>query len=364
MARASLLDEELNEILIMDWRLDGEMTSQKPSKAKRRTQAILNEQNRPTAPTPALTEELVKGIPSTEVPRPRVDLIAAAPRAVDWWNRPLVSAIIGGLVVLAIGGIVGGIWVHASRDSATLIADEITRQLDQRAGKDADNLSNRISAEVGKQLGPIHQQLEGLNQDIGKIKDNLHIALAHPPRSLSLQAFVGMDPKAFAASLPQLRKELEQASPQSVPRPDETLVRAVAQKLGQANSGASEYWPTVGAMITYTSQLRTKSGINPSTIHLRHCSEVSGPMSRMTFDGSTDGKAFSCDLTLDNADLSDSTISNAVVRFSGGPSKLSNVRFVNCLFLVTLPQSPITPARTIAKELLAGVGSDVTISAE
>jgi hypothetical protein len=186
----------------------------------------------------------------------RNDLIAAtqlSSNVVRWWERPIGSAIMGGLVVLAVGGAIS----HSSRDSATEIRDEITRPLDQRATTDAENLKNRIATEVGKQLLPIHQQIAGVSQDVGKIKDRLKIAhdvgpsagSPLPQVNLGLRRFEKMDKKQFAMSLPALRTATQQSSAP----PDQVVLRNIAGKLRETDPTAPAYWPTVFAFITWAS---------------------------------------------------------------------------------------------------------------
>lgn len=167
--------------------------------------------------------------------------------------------------------------------------------------------------------------------------------LQHPS---PLQAFASMDPNTFAATLPQLRKQLERTTPRSV-QPNDAAVHMVTQKLDQADDNAPGYWPTVAAMISFTSELRT--GVVVDTSKLNNCIALGpGPMSHLTIAGN----GYQCMVTLDQTDLGDSTITDAVVRFTRGPSRLSNVTFVNCLFLVSLPASPNRFAQSLARKLL------------
>ena len=238
-------DEGLNEILIMDWLIGSEMPkpqSDAGSVDRSEVQRIVSGQLK------SARSEIVSDVVAALKPR----------RGARLMNRPLVigagSALLSGLLILATSEFL----THRAKDLNTQIADEITRQLDQRANKDAENLNNRIAAEVGKQLEPIHQQLEGLSQDIGKIKDNLHIAQVKPTAppiqpqqgGSPLQVFAGMDLKRFTASLPLLHKAVLQAAPLGALQ-DIVLLRSIADKLRHTSEDSPDYWPTLMQFIRF-----------------------------------------------------------------------------------------------------------------
>jgi hypothetical protein len=189
-----------------------------------------------------------------------------------------------------------------------------------------------------------------------------------PPEPPSLQLFASMDPQMLAASIVQLRKKLEQEStlPLGAP-PSESVVRAISQKLSVISPSTPQYWPTVAAMITYQSWLATGRQVNLLVINnLKNCVRVGGvafPIRGAHFNlADPSGRFQGCIVTLDNANLIDSTIENAIIVFKGSPTKLQNVRFVNCLFAVTLTDDTFGPARSVASALLSASNGTVVIT--
>jgi len=204
---SGLRDEELDAILAMNWWFDKGVEDNRPGRAQRQKQKVI-EQSSSLVPAAALTKEDVNEIVSRRLDCLRNDLIPPSAKAGKWWERPIGGAIAGGLVVLTVSGTVGSVISLYSRDSTTIIAHEITKQLGRRTAKDSESLNNQIAAEVGKQLSPIRQQIAGLSQDIGKIKDHLGIVrnLA-PSAGPSRTAPVDVGLRRFGESSPTRKKE-------------------------------------------------------------------------------------------------------------------------------------------------------------
>lgn len=148
------------------------------------------------------------------------------------------------------------------------------------------NQNARIAAEISKQLAPIHQQIEVLSQDIGKIKNHEHIADfktpvfpgSVPPGGPSpLQKFAGMNQEAFAASLSELYSDIHSVSLKQAKPNDETF-RAIATKLRQTNQNFPEYWPTVLRFLELATA-RNSSQVPPSTAGIYVRSEGSRNLS-------------------------------------------------------------------------------------
>jgi len=341
-----LRNEELDEILAMDWWFDSELGDNKPSKAQRRKQAI---EQSSSGSARTLTREDVDQIVSSGLAGLRDDLIkassSAAAKPVKWWQRPIGSGIVGGLVVLAVAGAVS----HYLRDSTTQISDEITRQLGQRTATDAENLNNRISPEVGKQLSPIHQQIAGLSQDIGKIKDHFGIARNIPPRSapsppprvdVGLRRFEQMDKKQFAMSLPALRTIIQgRPAPQ-----DQGTLRNIAEKLRESDPRAAGYWPTVFAFITWTSAMSAKNVPPPSAKTNFLITSTPRETAHITFDGLV--------VSLDGGEINGLTFRNCRIRFTSNAVQMNDVRFVSCIFEFPPIQNATPYLERATRELL------------
>ena len=128
-------------------------------------------------------------------------------------------------------------------------------------------------------------------------------------------------------------------------------LNSIAKSLSSADTGSPRYWPSVAQLINLQSKARAGHPIPaPQQVRaFRHCIQLSGKLIGGTVD---QGGDYSCAVNLENADLSDSVIKNALVFFSG-KTKLSNVRFMNCIFVTMLSADPPKPARKLAEILLA-----------
>ncbi len=318
---STLREEKLDDILAVDWWFNNELGNQR-RKTQRERQAVV--------------ESKVTSAPAT---RP-------TPKLLKWWWQLLVaSGVLGGLVVFALESFVA----HYSRDSATQISDEITKQLDQRKAADAENLSNRISAEVGRQLSPMYQQISRFSQDIGKIKD--HLGIAHnatpnvapshsPPVDVNLHRFEKMDEKQFAMSLSSLKSVTERSSP---PR-DQVLLRNIAEKLRRTDSMAPAYWPTVFAFITWTSEMSAKNVPPPNTktnFVIASKPPEAGPA---TFEGLVVG--------LNGGEINGLVFRDCRIRFTSTAVRMNNVTFVNCVFEFPSVQTPTPYLKSATKQLL------------
>ena len=60
-----------------------------------------------------------------------------------------------------------------------------------------------------------------------------------------------------------------------------------------------------------------------------------------------------CSQQIDGPFWEDGTFQHTIIVYKGGELHLKNVRFVDCLFIVSFPKGPPTPARTLAEQILS-----------
>lgn len=238
---------------------------------------------------------------------------------------------------------------HSSKDFATQIGDEITRQLDQRTTADAENLNNRIATEVGKELSPFHQQISGLSQDIGKIKDHFGIARnvapskgpsPLPPADGGLGRFERMDKKQFAMSLPALQTVIQQISAPA----DQATLRNIAEKLRETDPTAPGYWPTVFAFITSTGATSAKNAPPPNAKTTISIASTPALTANFMLDGLV--------VALDGGEINGLTFRNCRIRFTSSAVQMNDVSFINCVFEFPAVQPPTPYLRRATRELL------------
>jgi hypothetical protein len=372
MQRLKFANEEIDEFLIrLDWRVHGGMAS--------------------------INRDEVQRIVSGQLKAARTDIVADVVAALkpeekaSKWNHPwavsLGSAVIGGLLVFG----ATTLFSHSAKDRRSEIADEVRGQFNG----DASNQNARVAAEVGRQVAPIHQQIETLSQDIGKIKDHLHIARNEPPalpkpftdktqeppfqvaippvektppapviapETPSLQAFAEMDPKTFARSLSSLPVTIRNTRS----LPDNGLLISISRKLNQTDQQTPDYWKAIEAMINFRSSIRAGIVIDATLLKsLPVCLAFNGGMKDSEIDAANTvgGRNFRCLVKLDNATIINSTISNAVIAFTGSPPHLTNAHFVNCVFLVSFSLAPPPPAsQDVMKKMLTADAGELTLT--
>jgi len=160
-----------------------------------------------------------------------------------------------------------------------------------------------------------------------------------------------------------IRSEIQLARENKIQLPASNLVdyRYVLQALP---SSAREYWTTVADIINYQSLLNQLSGEAPDPAKVSHvCSGLTSGRG-----GSNIIQGFPierCVIDLDSTHnlLENLVIRDSVVRYHGGPVALRNVRFVNCSFVLELPEAPHSPARPeLLRALLDSDQKQVTLS--
>ncbi len=133
---------------------------------------------------------------------------------------------------------------------------------------------------------------------------------------------------------------------------DLMTIDEIQRKLSAVISERPEVVGAALSVINYASFIRGKTGRFP---HFESAKEqpckgmnfgLDATLNRVNFNGG-------CSFTIDGARIVDSTFSNTVIIYRGGPLELRNVRFINCLFEVYFPEVPSKPAVNFANTILA-----------
>jgi hypothetical protein len=280
------------------------------------------------------------------------DVVAAirAEKPASRWNHPWLknigTAIVGGLVVYGI---------TAARSHS------------------ADDQKRDITLEVSKQLEPINSRLEKMDVDIARIKQRDGIigkdepSAPGPSRASPLLQFVALDQPRFARALPRVAAVASEAQGKGE---TDTIQNtdAVQKKLAMIPLTTPDALRAASSIINYASFVREKGGLIPNVgaVRAKPCPtliHIEGPKDRIRAHISNSDISI-CTLELDGLSLRDVTIRNAIVTYDGGAVQLENARFINCLFVVSLPAQPSGPARQFANEILVkNVGQKPTFTA-
>ena len=114
---------------------------------------------------------------------------------------------------------------------------------------------------------------------------------------------------------------------------DNSLIRTVKSRLAAASPAVPQFWPAVANVVNYQGA-EWVPHINLQAL-LPCVNWLGGSVSDLTFD-----ENHGCVMDLDGADMARVTIKNGVVLYRGGPTKLKDVSFTNCYFVIVIPLRP------------------------
>jgi hypothetical protein len=167
----------------------------------------------------------------------------------------------------------------------------------------------------------------------------------------TLKQLANIDPIKFSESLPALRKISEQ-SPLIQYKLDPSTVHKVAEKLRQTNESSPDYWPTVLQFLQFASAGTEPPGVPPP--NARGLLKT-GPLTSATID--EEGQV----IILDGGRLENSTLVRCRIRFTENPVRMTNVRFIDCVFELPVVAKPNDYLKKATKILLASNLQSVSI---
>jgi hypothetical protein len=134
------------------------------------------------------------------------------------------------------------------------------------------------------------------------------------------------------------------------------LLYDIQQKLIATDKGAKDYWPVTAQVISYHSELLKLVASIPTK-------ECFPEHPRTIFTAISEHKNCILDLDQTRTVAVDIICDNCIVRYSGGPTLISGVRFINCLFVLRNQenQNPDSSGQKFEETLLASDLRDVVI---
>jgi hypothetical protein len=271
------------------------------------------------------------------------------------WVAPAVTLLIG---IVTVGTVIHYRNADAADRKSTL---EINDLIDKKLNPDVE----KINESVEKKLDPINQRLAALDERLSDVQGQLkRMGGDFQAQKKTQNQLLAIDrvqnPNRI---LGVIRSEIQLATENKTQLPVSNLVdyRYILQALPPS---AREYWTTVADIINYQSLLNQKSGIAPDPATVSHpCAGLTAGTGG--YNVQVGGSISRCVLDLDATHnlLENLTIRDSVVRYRGGPIELRNVTFVNCSFILDLPEPLQTPARPdLLRSLLESDQKRVTLS--
>jgi len=278
---------------------------------------------------------------------------SAPPQPPNWWQKHGTSAQLAAIVVAIVLPLALRAWDHQTANDAELLNARVDSRIENKLNPAVADIKQYLD----KQLTPINTKLDDLSTRVGKLEGRFQ-QLDAGQKSLNARiekheaiARLQEDPNEILGTI---RNEIHLAQQQNEPLPYRKLVD-FKLAIHTFQPTAAEYWRTIADVINYESFLAQLRGNAPDP------SRVSHPCEAVTNEGSIHSSnnmivgydLENCLVDLDNESFSHLTFVNSVVRYSGGPTHLDNVSFVNCSFVLHL-ESPVKtrPERELLFALL------------
>ena len=211
----------------------------------------------------------------------------------------------------------------------------ITWYLPKELGEVRDSVKQDTVIQIEDHLRPIQQQL-------AEIQGQLQLLRASQSPSKTLKEISTLDKQTFSASLPALRKIIEE--PVAKIKPDQETLKLIVLRLRQTSETSPDYWPTVLQFIQFAS-----SGLSP---------DVPSP-GKPTYQIARNvgivkmHHMFHEIILLDGGELRDSDFHNCRIIFTIHPVQMFNVTFINCIFEMPTVSAPNEYLQKAARILLA-----------
>jgi hypothetical protein len=206
-----------------------------------------------------------------------------------------------------------------------------------------------------------------LRKDIAELKAQL--------TNQSLATHAASSLNVFKSTLPQLRSSVVLAQEQKL-RPPVQVIDDLASKLAATDPGSPDYWPAAAAVINFRSSLLV-GGSQDWSVTFPPCKGVadldaSPNATVQTFnkDGTAGPKVpierlgvQDCHIQLDGKKASRWDCKRCLVRYSGGPLSLRDVRFEDCLFIFDFRSMPAShDGARLSEELLVSKSQNIDFS--
>lgn len=262
-----------------------------------------------------------------------------------WYTHPLLLTLLGVLGAGLVALLVARWEVNQARESQAL--------------------DDHIGTVVGLKLQPVNDTLSKLDDDIGKAQEDIAYlkAKVEDATTKKIVGFSRLPVDKIAAQLPEITTTLAEANRKNLVVPPQAVIE-LRTKLAQVRSRDPQFWAAVSNVVNFQTLIAEKSGEFPNAEKVKNtpCKFVhvakGASASRDTF------RMSGCSQQLDNIFFSNGTFENMVIIYKGGPLRLENVVFKNCVFAVSFPASPKPAARKLVEALLSGSGqlSNFTLS--
>ncbi len=176
-------------------------------------------------------------------------------------------------------------------------------------------------------------------------------AAAHS-QTVTLKRLSQLDQKTFGSSLPQLRRVIEQAGPQTAADP--ATLAAITAKLRQTPESSPEYWPTLLRFIPFASSHMAPNAPPPG--------QKPRALSEIVSVGLMRGiREVRRTILFDDGDLGNGEFTDCRIIFTDHPVRLTHATFRHCAFELPATDAPCTYLQKVCRLLLSSNLDSVSI---
>jgi hypothetical protein len=225
-------------------------------------------------------------------------------------------------------------------------------------------------------LGAIEKQLTSIAADVDRLKLNGQKTIGQilKDRAAGQLGELRFNLQVAEKLVERAQAEPVKADPTSVGEAGKSFVQVASESKDKANSDLA--WKVVSQIVNYRSFLFFDRQQYNRILSFPPCptwNAEKATAQKVGPDGKPTGPVVkiqdfamnNCSIDLDEAkDVVNITCKNCVIKYSGGPLRLKDVRFENCVFLFSIKTEPSPGGKRLAQDLLAANLRDVTISQE
>lgn len=263
----------------------------------------------------------------------------------------IAAAVFAGLAMIATFATAYVNWSNRSDQKTQQARDQADAHTSGLIDSKLNPVSKAVNDHIDQKVGELSGQIHALDVRIARLEGPLTRRVSKLETRANQEASLArlIDPNRVLATI---RAEIQMADTDRRILPVSTITD-YKNAIQTLPTSAREYWTTAAAIINYQSLIDQMSGQapDPNKVSVR-CAGLTNQEDVHSGNNLFIGVPISkCVVDLDTNKFSGTVFRDSVIRYHGGPVYLNGVSFVNCRFVVSLPQPTKAPDSTAQKFL-------------